>query len=73
MRNHLLLQLSKKVVMKQLGLALVQHMNSREKAQEWQQWQNDVLDRIADHPTFEDLGMEHEVFDLECVLSTTYT
>lgn len=45
--------------------ASVHHMNSREKAQEWQRWQNDVLGRIADHPTFVDLGMEHEVFDLE--------
>ena len=40
-------------------------MNSREREMEFNRWKSDVLARIPDQPTFDELGLEGRVFELE--------
>jgi hypothetical protein len=40
-------------------------MNNTEKAMEWKRWKTELLSRIPDQPTWQDLGLKNRVFHLE--------
>ena len=45
--------------------ATIRHMNNKEKAMESKRYQTELLSKLPDQPTFKDLGMNNNIFNLE--------
>jgi hypothetical protein len=48
-----------------IGSTFTSQASSREMAMEHKRWMTELLSKIPDQPTFEDLGMKNRVFELE--------